>query len=308
MEISILIPEYLRQLHALGRSPCTIRTTKYGLRDFTRFLKTEDLHQAEDLTADVLSEYRQDLSFRITAKGGLLSIRSQVRHLCVVKGFTRFLRDRDYLVHDPAASLKLPKEPKRLPSVILSRSEIKILMQTPDMRTNQGFRNRIALEILYDTAIRRAELANVRISDPDLKSGYLRITGKGDKERVVPLSPGVCDLVNAYILSVRPSYIKGDDPGWLILNRNGQKMNVAGIWAIVKRCAALSGLKKNITVHTFRHTCATHMLKNGAPIRHIQEMLGRILRIHPDLHQGHHQRPQKNPRTVPSGGTPESFH
>jgi integrase/recombinase XerD len=194
--------------------------------------------------------------------------------LSTVKGFTRFLKAQDYLVNDPAEAIRLPKQPKRLPRVILTSSEVKKLLAACDMRSNNGYRNRIIIEILYDTAIRRAEVANIRLADFDLNAGYILIHGKGDKQRVVPVSQRVCELVQNYVLMIRPKFTTDDDPGYLILNRWGRKMNENGIWAVVKRCAKLSGIKKNVTTHTFRHTCATHMLKNGAPVRHIQEMLG----------------------------------
>jgi len=194
--------------------------------------------------------------------------------LGVVKGFTRFLKDHDYLVDDPGCAIKLPKKPKRLPRVILSPAEVQKLLAAPDTQSNGGYRNRIILEILYDTAIRRAEVAGIKLPDLDLAAGYVRITGKGDKDRVVPLSRRVCELVQNYILMVRPAFVAGQDPGYLILNRWGRKMDPNGIGAVVRRCVALAGIRKSISTHTFRHTCATHMLKNGAPVRHLQEMLG----------------------------------
>jgi len=274
MRIKELMPVYLKRLKTLGRSYYTIRGARYGLRDFVRFLNGEGIYYLDDLTSDLLEEYQQDLAFRLTAKGRLLSIRSQSQLLGVIKGFTRFLKDRDYLIHDPGECIKLPKKPKKLPRAILSKNEVKKLMKTPDMRTNRGYRNRVVLEILYDTAIRRAEAANIRLTDLDLDAGYIHIRGKGDKERVVPMSQKVCDLARNYILAVRSSFINGDDPGYLILNRWGHKMDPNSIWAVVKRCSRLAGIKKNVSTHTFRHTCATHMLKNGAPVRHLQEMLG----------------------------------
>jgi integrase/recombinase XerD len=170
--------------------------------------------------------------------------------------------------------VRLPKKPKKLPKAILSKGEIKKLMAASDTRTNRGYRNRVILEILYDTAIRRLELRDIKLTDLDLNGGYILIHGKGNKERVVPLSKKVCDLVRNYIMAVRPFFLNGDDPGYLILNRWGQKMDPNGVWAVVRRCVRLSGIKKNVSTHTMRHTCATHMLKNGAPVRHIQEMLG----------------------------------
>ncbi len=274
MKIKELIPVYLRHLKAIGRSPTTLKGRRYDLREFVRFLESERVYDLEDLSADVMGEYQQDLAFRLTRKGKPLTLRSQTQLLGVAKGFTRFLKENDYLLSDLGEKLKLPRKPRRLPKVILSQAEVNRLLNAPDTRTKGGYRNRIMLEILYDTAIRRAELSNIKIGDLDLNAGYIHIHGKGDKDRVVPLSKRVCELVRNYILAVRPAFLKGKDSGHLILNRWGEKMNGNSIWAVVKRCAHLARIKKNITTHTLRHACATHMLKNGAPVRHLQQMLG----------------------------------
>jgi len=274
MKIKDIVTEYLNHLKALGRSYHTVKGAKYDLARFVRFLETEQVPCIEDLTAEVLADYQQELVFSLTAKGKPLSVRTQAQRMGVIKGFTRYLKEKDYLVCDPGKSIKLPKKPKRLPKLILASHEVKTLLQAPDTRTNGGYRNRIILELLYDTAIRRAEVAGIKLHDLDLAAGYIHITGKGDKERVVPLSRRVCELVQNYILMVRPKFVTGTDAGYLILNRWGSKMNANGVWAVVKRCAAMSGIRKNVSTHTFRHTCATHMLKNGAPVRHLQEMLG----------------------------------
>jgi integrase/recombinase XerD len=269
-----IVPAYLKYLATTGRARHTIKGAKHALRKFTRFLDTETVTDIADITPELLGDYQEELAFSLTAKGRPLCLRSQGLLLSAVKGFTRYLKEKDYLVHDPGETLKLPKKPRRLPKVIMNPQEVAKLIKAPDTQTHQGYRNRIILEILYDTAIRRAEVSTIRIADLDLDSGYIRIHGKGDKDRVVPLSKRVCELVNSYILMVRPAYVQGNDPGNLILNRWGERMDANGIWAVVKRCLRLSGIKKNVATHTFRHTCATHMLRNGAPIRHLQEMLG----------------------------------
>lgn len=275
MKIEELVPVYLRYLQALNRSPYTLRNTRFLLKAFIRFLHRTDVERIEDLTHQVLLEYQQELAFSLTAKGTLLSLRSQQKHLCTVKGFTGYLKNNDYLVDDPGERLQLPKQPKRLPRVILKDDEIKKLFKACDLQSNRGYRNRVVLEVLYDTAIRRLELSNLHLADLDLNAGYLHVkSGKGDKDRVVPLSQRVCERIKTYSLGVRGEFVQGKDPGYLILNRYGKKMGPDGIWQIVKRCAHLAGIKKNVSTHTFRHTCATHMLKNGAPVRHLQEMLG----------------------------------
>jgi integrase/recombinase XerD len=129
-----LIPIYLKNLKVLGRSYHTIREAKYVLRRFVRFLATENADHIEDLNADILAEYQQELYFSLTAKGKPLTLRTQAQTLGVIKGFTKFLKDKDYLIHDPAETIKLPKKPKRLPKVILSPSEVRQLLQAPDIR------------------------------------------------------------------------------------------------------------------------------------------------------------------------------
>jgi integrase/recombinase XerD len=274
MRIKELIPIYLKHLHALGRSPYTIKGERYGLKKLIRFLEGEKIHNIEDMTSDILSEYQEDLAFSLTAKGTLLTAVTQERLLVVARNFTRFLKDKDYLLHDPGQSIKYPKKPNRLPKTILSKEEVKKLLNAPDIRTNKGYRDRTIMELLYDTGIRRSELGHIKLTDLDLDGGYIRIHGKGRKDRVVPLSQRVCDMVRNYILAVRPSFINGDDPGYLILNRWGDSLKGEGVNGIVKKYAQSSRIKKHITTHTLRHTCATHMLRNGAPLRHIQEMLG----------------------------------
>ena len=269
-----MIQVYLKHLRILGRSYYTIKGARYGLENLVKFLEEEKATGLEDLTRDILYEYQQELAFKISIKGKLLSLRTQRQSLGVIKAFTRFLKEQDYMIADPGEAIKLPKKPRRLPKVILNQTEIKKLMQAASTQTNKGYRNRIILEILYDTAIRRSELSGIKINNLDLNSGFIHVRGKGDKDRVVPLSQRVCRLIENYIMMVRPEYLQSKDTGHLILNRWGHKMDPNSIWAVVKRCTYLAGIKKNVSTHTFRHTCATHMLKNGAPIRHLQEMLG----------------------------------
>ncbi len=253
MKINALIPEYLKNMRVIGRSYYTIRVARYTLRSFLRYLENEQIDEIGALSRDVIEDYQQELAFTLTAKGMPLSVRTQVKRLGTIKGFSRFLKEKDYLVHDPAESIQLPKEPRRLPRSILSPTEIKRLMKAQDVRTHSGYRDRVLLEILYDTAIRRSELSNIKLIDLDLDAGYLKVLGKGDKERVVPLCKRVCGLVRNYILFVRPSLLQGKDHGWLMLNSKGGQLKAHTIWKIVKQCGRTAKLKKNITTHTFRH-------------------------------------------------------
>jgi integrase/recombinase XerD len=269
-----MIPKYLKHMRAVGRSAYTIRGARFILKRVAKSLAEKEIFHIEDLDYEVLEEYQQDLAFSFTNRGNPLSIRTQVKILGTIKCFTRYLKERDYLVTDPGHRIKLPKEPLCLPKSILSSKEIERLMNACDMQTITGYRDRVLLEILYDTAVRRLELSLMKLIDLDLTTGYIKVTGKGNKERVVPISTRVCGLVNNYILLIRPSLTSDPDNDWLFINDVGGQMKTHTIWRIIKKYAALAALKKNVTTHTFRHTCVTHMLKNGAPIRHLQEMLG----------------------------------
>jgi integrase/recombinase XerD len=275
MKIKQLIPPYLKELSLLNRSPGTIRNIKNDLGILICFLDEEKIRHIEELTADVLADYQQKLSFKLTAKGTPLTIGSQLRLLCAARGLTRYLKDKDYLANDPGATIRLPKTAKRLPKVILGSKEIKKLIEAQDMRNRYGYRRRLIIEILYDTGIRRSELAGIRPADIDQNAGYVYIrNGKGGKDRVVPVSDRVCKLIHDYMLFIRPEFIKDTDPGGLIVTRWGQNMTGHGIYREVRQAVRNAGIKKNVTCHSLRHSCATHMLKNGAPVRHIQEMLG----------------------------------
>lgn len=269
------IARYLEELKILNRSPLTIRNIRNALKQMVLFLESENVVTLDQLSSEALTLYQEELAYRLTDKGKQLSARSREKYLCSVRGFLSYLYEKDILVADLSKTIKLPKQPNRLPKIILDQSEIKKMMAAPDMQTNEGYRNRIILEILYDTGIRAAEMANIKTSELDLANGYLTVrSGKGKKDRVVPINFRICKLIHNYLLMIRPVMIRGKDRGYLVLNRWGKGMTPTAVWAIVKKCVYLSGLKKNITPHTFRHTCATHMLKNGAPIRHIQELLG----------------------------------
>jgi integrase/recombinase XerD len=275
MKINNAIILYLKELALLNRASGTIKSVKSALNHLLYFLEAEHIDDIEQLTADVLADYQQELYFCLTAKGKPLAVGTQIRLLCAVRSFTRFLNNKDYLAADPGRSIVLPKMVKPLPKTILSQKEIKTLIAACDMQNRNGFRRRLIIEILYDTGIRRGELAGLKITDIDHSAGYLHIrNGKGGKDRVVPVSQRVCKLIRNYRLFIRPTFVNGDDPGYLILNKYGNQLVGNGIYSEVRLAVEQSGIKKKITTHSLRHTCATHMLKNGAPIRHIQEMLG----------------------------------
>ncbi len=189
MKTQNLISGYLEELKLLNRSPLTIRNIRNALRQMIVFLETEGVVDLDQLNHDALNLYQEELTYKLTDKGKQLSARTREKYLCSVRGFTRYLYDHDYMTADISGTIKLPKQPKRLPKVILDTAEIKKLLKAPNLQTNDGYRNRIILEILYDTGIRAAEMAAIKTRDLDLVNGYLTIrSGKGEKDGVVPIS------------------------------------------------------------------------------------------------------------------------
>ena len=233
MDVKNPAEEYLKHLQARNCSPHTVKNSKSVLKLFAGFLEEEGIVEIDQLTREVLEDYQQELAFTLTATGKPLAVRTQGKRLSVIKGFSRYLKEHDYLIHDPGAIIKLPRQAKQLPRAILDEPEIKKLIAAPDTRTNRGYRNRVIVELLYDTAIRRSEIADVKITDIDLDGGFLLVRGKGNKERVVPVSGRVSGLVRNYILAVRPAFINGDDPAYLILNRwvAGWMQTASGRWS-----------------------------------------------------------------------------
>lgn len=277
------VPYYLK-LHLkwmrVNNSPHrSMINKKYHIRMFIAFLYQINIHQIENITHNIIREYQEDLSFRFTRFGKVMGVRSQNRNLSDLKSFFRWLLREDYLASDPCIKIEYAKEPEELPRNILTESEMTKILKQPDTNTIKGYRDRVILEVLYSTGIRKGELENIKLSDVNMEEGYLLIRlGKGQKDRVVPLGKIACEMVYNYIIGIRSEIIrkpyKDNDQGYLFPNYKGGKFYHLTTWEVVTYYAKKAGFRKKITPHCFRHTCATHMLKNGANIRHLQEMLG----------------------------------
>lgn len=275
MQLTDAIRRYLNALLAEGRSRHTIRGAKSALKQIAVFLEGIEVREVAELDQDRLMRYREDLAWRLTPKGTPLGVRSQLEQLGHLSAFCRFLVAQSWLLASPAAAIPRPRKPSRMPSAIMDIKEVERVMTQPDMRTPRGFRDRVILEVLYSTALRREEIANLLITDVDTEGGYVFVReGKGAKDRVTPLGQSVCDLVKSYLAGVRAEWINAAKDHHLFLNRWGKGMEPNAVWHVVRKYVKLAGLEKAISTHTFRHSCATHMLRNGAPIRQLQEMLG----------------------------------
>lgn len=248
----------------------------YLKKHFCGFLQEQGKILVEDLTPDLLDDFAGELSFKKTAAGRFYAIATRNKILSVVRGLCRWLVDQDYLASDPSRRLESAKEPQRLPRHVLDEKEVYQLLESIDMSTTLGFRDRVIMELFYGTGIRKGELRQLKVNDVDLEGGYLFVEqGKGRKDRVVPLGEGLCKLIREYLLFIRPKLCTYSDNPYLIITyqRKGPLCN-AQIIKRVKICAENSLVKKNVYPHLLRHSCATHMIRRGAPLRHVQELLG----------------------------------
>lgn len=204
-----------------------------------------------------------------------LSAGTQARVISGIKSFFRYLMLEEVVNRDPTILLEAPKLKRALPS-FLSVEEIELLFATIDHSTPEGQRNRAMLETMYSCGLRVSELVNLTISNMHLDVGFLRVVGKGDKERLVPIGATAVSQIKLYREHVRPfvKTIKKGNEDVLFLNRRGSKLSRVMVFMILKDLTEKSGIKKNIHPHTLRHSFATHLVEAGADLRAVQEMLG----------------------------------
>lgn len=199
--------------------------------------------------------------------------RSQARIISGIKSFYQFLLLEDYLPDDPTELLESPKIGMKLPEV-LSVEEINAILDSIDLSTPEGQRNRAMLEVLYSCGLRVSEMINLKFSDVYPKEGFIKVEGKGSKQRLVPISETAIREINLYLPDRGRIPVKPGNEDYVFLNRRGSKLSRVMVFLIIKQQVALAGIHKTVSPHTFRHSFATHLLEGGANLRAIQEMLG----------------------------------
>lgn len=200
--------------------------------------------------------------------------RSQSRLISGLRGFFNYLIFEEYIKINPLELIETPKIGRKLPDT-LSEKEIDLLISQIDLSKPQGERNKAILETLYGCGLRVSELTNLRISDLFFEEGFIKVTGKGDKQRFVPIAPQTIKYIKQYIKEIRHHLpIAEIAKDTVFINRRGKPLTRAMIFTIIKTLAEKAGLEKNVSPHTFRHSFATHLLENGADLRAIQQMLG----------------------------------
>ncbi len=239
------------------------------MRDVDKLLRYLAVEQVDVL--DVKLEDLEHFAAFISDLG--IGPRSLARILSGVRQFYRFLVIDGYLEVDPTELLESPKQPDHLPEV-LSTAEVDLLEQAIDLSKWEGHRNRAIIEVLFSCGLRVSELTNLKLSNLYIEEQYIRVMGKGSKERLVPISPRALDELNYWFADRNVMKIKPGEEDYVFLNRRGQHLTRTMILIMIKRYAVEAGIKKTISPHTLRHSFATSLLEGGADLRAIQAMLG----------------------------------
>ena len=263
-----LIDEYLNfMVVEKGASPNTMDGYSRDLIRYAKFL-------TERGTVVLGKIGTEDVVAYLTFLHSLgLAANSMNRSLAALRGFYKYLLREKKIDHTPLSHIELAKIWTRIPEV-LSREEMASLLTQPGTETPADFRDAAMLELMYATGIRVSELIGLTLNSINWHVGYLVASGKGEKERIVPIGRTAYDSVKKYIEMARPLLLKGSGCNLLFLNRFGKGLSRQGFWKIVKGYAALAGLGKRVHPHTFRHSFASHLLEGGADLRSVQIMLG----------------------------------
>jgi len=242
------------------------------IRDIEKLSQFLELKKLEIEPINVTAHHLQEFIEYVNELG--LAPHSQARILSGVKAFYKYLVFEDLIDNDPTQLIEGPKLGRKLPDT-LDFNEIVSLLEGIDHSTPEGQRNRAMIEVLYSSGLRVSELINLRLTNILEDIGFLRVVGKGDKERLVPIGSDALKYLNIYKKEVRVHVkIQSGFENYAFLNRRGKKLTRVMIFTIIKNLATSIGMKKNISPHTFRHSFATHLIEGGADLRVVQEMLG----------------------------------
>ncbi len=268
--LDMLIDQYLNFLLVeKGLSRSTIESYSRDIVRYRNFLKHNDVQRPSPTDTTLI------LKHMIALRNAGLGARSRARHLVSIRGFYRFLVHEKIIPRDPSRLVDLPKMGLNLPDV-LSIDEISRLLAAPDTTRPAGSRDAAMLELLYAAGLRVTELVSLKLQDVNLEAGFVRVLGKGSRERVVPIGMHARNKINFYIENGRQQVLKKNLSPYLFVGRGTNPITRQGFWKLLRRYATRAGLTKKITPHSLRHSFATHLLERGADLRAVQVMLGHV--------------------------------
>ncbi len=268
--LDIFVDQYINYLvFEKGLSEKSIESYSSDLSNYLEFLKQKGVKDITQTDTPLI------LKHMIALRESGLGSKSCARHLITLRGFYKFLAQEKILEFDPAKLIDLPKSGLKLPDV-LSVSEINLLLNIPDSNKPLGKRNSAMLELLYAAGLRVSELVNLKFLDVNLEACFVRVMGKGSKERVVPFGLYAKNKIDDYINNSRPLLLKNRISKYLFVARAGKPMTRQGFWKLLKQYVKQAGIKKKVTPHSLRHSFASHLLEGGADLRTVQVMLGHV--------------------------------
>lgn len=250
-----------------GASPRTIEAYRRDVLRCAKFARQHGVTRAGDLTPGLLREFVYSL------KDAELAGSSIRRNISALRTWFRILVAEGLVTQDPTERLDPPQRGRSLPEV-LSVDEIQALLNAPSHDERLVFRDRAMLELAYGAGLRVSEWIGLAVKDVQLEDGLVRVLGKGDKERLVPIGRPAIGAVAVYVRELRPLLERGQGKGILFLNGHGKPLTRMGAWKILRKYVELAGIEKPVSPHTLRHSFATHLLEGGADLRAVQEMLG----------------------------------
>lgn len=257
-----LINEFIDYLRFEKKySDNTISSYARDLNTANKYIKKE----FNQLTKKDIQDYIQLLSKKKSAS-------SVSRNISTLKSFYKFLELNKYIKINPLSTIINPKTKQKLPKV-LSEAEVNTLLDI-NLKNDFDYRNKAMLELMYSSGLRVSELINLMVNDIDLNNSLVRIFGKGSKERIIPLNDYATEALRNYILYYRKNFFKNGENNYLFLNNHGKKMTRQGFFKILQKIAKEKNIKSELSPHTLRHSFASHLLKHGADLRSIQELLG----------------------------------
>ena len=266
--IDALVDAYINYLQVeKGLSSNTIESYSLDLRSFVDFLSSLSIRAIEETDTPVI------LKHIIFLRQSGLEATSRARHLVALRGFYRYLFREKIIASNPTHVIDLPKSGLTLPDV-LSTEEISSLLNAPDTMKPKGIRDAAMLELLYSAGLRVSELVTVKLNQVNTEAGFIRVFGKGSKERIIPIGSYAREKIDTYTNRARSLLLKNDKSVYLFFARKGNPMTRQGFWKLLNKYALLSGIERRVTPHTFRHSFATHLLEGGADLRAVQMMLG----------------------------------
>ena len=268
--IDLLIDQYLNYLLIeKGLSKATLASYSTDVIRYQQFLQKKGVRRLSETDTPLI------LKHLIGLRNSGLGARSRARHLVAIRGCYRFAVHEKFLKHDPSRLVDLPKIGLKLPDV-LSVDEVSELLSKPDTSKPVGARDAAMLELLYAAGLRVSELVNLKLQDINLEAGFVRVFGKGSKERVVPIGLHAQTKIGFYIQNCRKTALKNQLSPYLFIARAAKPMTRQGFWKLLRRYGDQAQLHKKITPHSLRHSFATHLLEGGADLRAVQVMLGHV--------------------------------